>query len=67
MRNPYFRVWSEEAQPDGYPDRIDYEFGLEDEAEVTAVENGQADWMFDTPPADRLGELGAATSRSRSI
>ena len=26
---------------------------------MTAVENGQADWMFDTPPEDRLGELGA--------
>ncbi len=59
VRNPYFRVWSADAQPEGYPDRIEYEFGLEDEAEVTAVENGQADWMFDTPPEDRLGELGA--------
>ena len=58
VRNPYFREWSAQAQPDGFPDRIDYEFGLEDEAEVTAIENGQADWMFDTPPADRLGELG---------
>ena len=58
-RNPYFREWSAEAQPDGYPDTIEYEFGLEDEADVTAIENGQADWMFDTPPADRLGELGA--------
>src|SRR5205823_13282154 len=26
-------------------------------AEVTAVENGQADWMFDTPPSDRLNEM----------
>ncbi|GAC1345516.1 MAG: ABC transporter substrate-binding protein [Acetobacteraceae bacterium] len=58
-RNPYFREWSRDAQPDGLPDRIEYEFGLEDEAEITAVENGQADWTFDAPPADRLGELGA--------
>ncbi len=58
VRNPHFREWSAEAQPAGVPDRIDYEFGLEDEAEVTAVENGQADWMFDTPPVDRLAELG---------
>ena len=57
-RNPYFRPWNPEAQPAGRPDHIDYEFGLEDEAAVTAIENGQADWMFDTPPADRLGELG---------
>jgi peptide/nickel transport system substrate-binding protein len=59
VRNKYFRSWSEAAQPDGFPDAIEYEFGLEDEAEVTAIENGQADWMFDTPPIDRLGELGA--------
>ena len=58
VRNPYFREWSAEAQPSGAPDAIDYEFGLEDEAEVTAIENAQADWMFDAPPADRLGELG---------
>lgn len=58
-RNPFFREWSAEAQPDGFPDAIDYAFGLEDEAEVTEIENDQADWMFDTPPADRLGELGA--------
>jgi peptide/nickel transport system substrate-binding protein len=57
-RNPHFKVWSEEAQPDGYPDEIVYDFGLTDEAEVTAVQNGEADWMFDQPPADRLSELG---------
>ena len=59
-RNPLFRAWNPEAQPPGLPDAIEYRFGLEDEAEVTQVENGQADWMFDTPPLDRLGELGAS-------
>ena len=58
-RNPHFRPWNPDAQPPGKPDQIDYEFGLEDEAEVTAILNGQADWMFDGPPADRLGQLGA--------
>ncbi len=58
VRNPNFAVWSEEAQPDGYPDTIQYDFGLTDEAEVTAVMNGEADWMFDQPPTDRLGEIG---------
>ncbi len=58
VRNPFFRPWNADAQPPGQPDGIDYEFGLEDEAEVTAIVNGQADWMFDAPPADRLGELG---------
>jgi len=57
-RNPFFHARSADAQPDGFPDVIEERFGLEDEAEVTQVENGQADWMFDTPPSDRLGELG---------
>ena len=58
-RNPFFREWSRDAQPDGYPDVIRMDFGLEGEAEVTAIQNGQADWMFDAPPSDRLAELGA--------
>jgi peptide/nickel transport system substrate-binding protein len=58
VRNPHFKEWSKQAQPDGYPDEIDYDFGLTDEAEITAIENGQADWTSDQPPTDRLGELG---------
>jgi len=58
VRNPHFKEWSKDAQPDGYPDEIDYDFGLTDEAEITAIENGQADWMLDPPPADRLNEIG---------
>jgi peptide/nickel transport system substrate-binding protein len=57
-RNPYFHVWSSAAQPDGYPDQITQSFGLTVEAQVTAIENGQADWGYDFPPADRLNELG---------
>ena len=57
-RNPNFKMWSEDAQPDGYPDVIQYDFGLTDEAEVNAVMNGEADWMYDQPPTDRLGEIG---------
>ncbi len=58
VRNPYFKEWSQQAQPQGYPDEIDETFGLTVESEVTAVENGQADWIFDPPPADRLNEIG---------
>jgi len=58
VRNPQFKVWSWDAQPDGYPDVIDYDFGLTDEAEITAIQNGEADWTLDPPPADRLVELG---------
>ncbi|WP_428377727.1 ABC transporter substrate-binding protein [Lichenicoccus sp.] len=57
-RNPYFHVWDPVAQPEGYADRIQYDFGLTDEAQVTAVENGQYDWMFNNKPLDRLSELG---------
>ena len=58
-RNPAFHVWNPQAQPAGYPDRIEYTFGIPEEAAVTAVENGQYDWMADTIPLDRLGELGS--------
>src|SRR5262249_23749024 len=39
VRNPHFVEWSADAQPDGYPDEIDMDFGLTEDAEVTAVEN----------------------------
>ncbi|WP_395019854.1 ABC transporter substrate-binding protein [Dongia sp.] len=58
VRNPHFKEWSKDAQPDGYPDVVVMDFGLTDEAEVTAVANDQADWAFDPPPADRLAEIG---------
>jgi peptide/nickel transport system substrate-binding protein len=57
VRNTFFKEWSAEAQPKGNPDTIIQKFGLTPEAQVTAVENNTADWMFDQPPADRLGEL----------
>jgi peptide/nickel transport system substrate-binding protein len=56
-RNPYFKAWAPAAQPAGYVDRIVQRFGLGVEAEVTQVERGQADWVADDLPADRLGEL----------
>jgi peptide/nickel transport system substrate-binding protein len=61
-RNPYFKEWSKDAQPDGYVDEIIQSFGLTVEAQITAIENGQADWTVEAPPADRLGELGSKYS-----
>jgi len=58
VRNPYFQEWSVDAEPDGYPDRVEYTFGAEDEAQVNEVENGQADWTYDPVPNDRLAEIG---------
>jgi peptide/nickel transport system substrate-binding protein len=57
VRNKYFKQWSKDAQPKGNPDVIIQKFGLGPEAQVTQVENGQADWMFDNVPSDRLAEL----------
>jgi len=58
VRNPYFHEWDHVAQPAGFVDRMDYRFGLDEEAEVTGVENGQYDWMAENKPLDRLGEIG---------
>jgi YVTN family beta-propeller protein len=49
-RNPEFRQWSAAAQPDGFPDRIVWWFGLTPAQEVAAIEAGRADWMIDPPP-----------------
>jgi peptide/nickel transport system substrate-binding protein len=49
-RNVYFRQWSAAAQPDGYPDRIVWRFGLTPAQETAAIEAGRADWMLDPPP-----------------
>ena len=57
VRNPNFKQWSKDAQPDGYPDMITERFDLTGEAEVTQVENGQADWIGYSIPSDRLNEL----------
>ena len=57
VRNPYFKVWSKDAQPDGYPDVITERFDLTGEAEVTQVENGQGDWIGYSVPSDRLNEI----------
>ena len=61
VRNPYFKEWSKEAQPAGLPDEIVQKFGLSVEAEVTQVENGQADYIAnaDSIPSDRLNELSS--------
>jgi len=61
VRNPHFHVWSAAAQPAGYPDKIVEKFGQTISDEVTAVQNGQADEVFDGDviPSDRLNELNS--------
>jgi peptide/nickel transport system substrate-binding protein len=66
-RNPHFKQWSADASPDGYADEIIYKFGMTEEAVINAVENGQVDWMYDTPPADRLPELGTKYAKQMHL
>jgi peptide/nickel transport system substrate-binding protein len=66
-RNPYFHEWSAQAQPDGFADRIVYHYGLQNESEVTEVENGALDWMSDPPPLDRLAEIGGEYTKLAHI
>jgi ABC-type transport system substrate-binding protein/DNA-binding SARP family transcriptional activator/streptogramin lyase len=54
VRNPRFHEWSREAQPDGYPDRIEVTPGPRNQ--VAALERGKADLLL-APPLDRIDEL----------
>lgn len=61
VRNPYFREWSNAAQPDGYVNRIVFQLGVDPNRAVTSIERGQADYgIYDVPfapPGNRLHEL----------
>ncbi|HKD94684.1 MAG TPA: ABC transporter substrate-binding protein, partial [Gaiellaceae bacterium] len=43
VRNPYFRQWSADAQPSGYPDRITFSKGADPQSAVHLVHAGKAD------------------------
>ncbi len=62
VRNPYFHVWNKVAQPAGYPNEIIEKYGLQVSDEVTEVENGQADEVFDGDqiPSDQLSTLNSS-------
>jgi peptide/nickel transport system substrate-binding protein len=53
-RNPHFREWSREAQPDGYPDRI--VLTAAPKSQLAALEHGAVDVLL-TPPVARVDEL----------
>jgi YVTN family beta-propeller protein len=53
-RNPRFRVWSSDAQPDGYPDAIQWSVGPD---AVDAVMAGTADWTPDPLTAHELSTI----------
>jgi YVTN family beta-propeller protein len=57
VRNPYFREWSHAAQPAGNPDAIVWRTVPTAQAAVTAVEHGQADWIYGQIPAAQYRQL----------
>jgi peptide/nickel transport system substrate-binding protein len=61
VRNPFFKVWNAQAQPTGFPDKIVEKYGLQVSDEVTAVENGTANEVFDgdSIPSDQLSTLNS--------
>jgi peptide/nickel transport system substrate-binding protein len=61
VRNPYFKIWSKVAQPAGYPNEIIEKYGLPVSSEVTQVQNGQAQEVFDGDqiPSDQLTTLNS--------
>jgi peptide/nickel transport system substrate-binding protein len=67
VRNPYFHVWSQVAQPNGYPNEIIEKYGLPVSDEVTEVQNGEANEVFDGDqiPADQLSTLNSAKYASQ--
>jgi YVTN family beta-propeller protein len=60
VRNPYFRQWSQAAQPDGYPDRIEFEITPKASTDslIRAVAAGRADLLStfwtNSPSASQL-------------
>jgi peptide/nickel transport system substrate-binding protein len=57
VRNPHFHVWSPAAQPEGYVDRIEWTFGVEPQAQVKAVADGEADLALDAGASGRFDEI----------
>jgi peptide/nickel transport system substrate-binding protein len=57
VRNPYFHVWAQAAQPEGYPNRIVLDTGYTDEEVVARLSDGRADIAWSQPrqaDADKL-------------
>jgi YVTN family beta-propeller protein len=65
VRNPRFREWSVDAQPDGYPDTITWQFssGTNPSAQVQAVQRGKADVALNLVPPLSKEQLDALATR----
>jgi peptide/nickel transport system substrate-binding protein len=56
-RNRYFREWAPVAQPAGYPDRIDVDYGTSNTADINAVLTGHADFTSASPTPAQLAQI----------
>jgi YVTN family beta-propeller protein len=56
VRNPRFREWSAQAQPNGYPDRIVLRLDVGPGQAVSDVEHGEASVVLSPPPGS-IGQL----------
>jgi peptide/nickel transport system substrate-binding protein len=57
VRNPHFKEWSRSAQPDGYPDAIEWTSVPDGTDPSSLVESGQADYSADPLTPARLKDL----------
>jgi peptide/nickel transport system substrate-binding protein len=62
-RNPYFRLWSPDARPDGYPDEIRFHFSDDASVRLGAMRRGEADWVASLPAGGLKGLLARFGSR----
>ena len=66
VRNPRFRGWSTEAQPDGYPDRIVERYRYTGRSAIRAVEHGTADVTAEGPDQTWPPALAASLQKRYS-
>jgi YVTN family beta-propeller protein len=65
VRNPEFEVWSQDARPDGFPDEITIEVSDDPQAQLAAVERGDADYVTVAGPFG--GPLSPAGVRELAV
>ena len=57
VRNPHFKEWSQDAEPDGYPNRIVWRVYKTGDQAALAVEHGNADFLADAVSPQRLRQI----------
>jgi YVTN family beta-propeller protein len=64
VRNRHFRVWSQDARPDGFADEITIDVGAKIDAQLAAVSSGEADTVN---LSDALWEGALQPARVREL